>query len=1144
MVHSSTAFVSMAPYSRFPVRHLRMCALSGPDATISRLRDFQRAVSEKRNRVSRPPPPPLEGMDQGTQLAEALFPECRDEEEGVRQMKENAKQMEVIRKEVEDEKRVFEMSETEDEGISSADIARFFGIGEGAEQREAGKHGTGKNGKRKGARDGEGGVKEVAVRKMKGERRVAGGVENSSGTQHTNVGSSELECMARKSASAGIKPAVVSSTFLRDKGNQRRMLSSVAKGKRENEELRLDKEWEDGMKKEATFTVMRLNGSLPWRQGFAPVAGSGEYYPEGEFQVLDIERFTSDAGLTRGHWKLPRKKYLSGAGRNSKEENLGTERAKAARRQGYTADCRAILEGLNDLQREAVLADPERACLVLAGPGSGKTKVLTHRFAYLVRKYDVPPFNILAVTFTNKAATEMKARISALLGERFAPDWMESGPRLSVGTFHAACIRILRVYGSNIGVSSNFDICDASDSRQLVSRLLREVHKGTPDASAVRMNCDMISKLKNDREGEEGSWSKVWPKFVYKRISELRSTYDRELRSMNKLDFDDILLEARKLLTACPEVLAELHERYAHVLVDEWQDTNHVQFDLVSLLAGKRKNLFVVGDADQSIYKFRGADSGNVKRFVETFPESVSIALEHNYRSSAAIVGAAQAVIEGDSERPEKKMTTLNEFGNKVLLRETYDDRKEAHFVISTVTSMLEKGDIGSYSDVAILYRTNAQSRMIEEACVQHHIPYRLLSGTKFYDRQEVRDLVAYLKLLANPADNDSFRRVVNVPPRGIGKKTVEELENYSSHREVPLMTGLEMLVAAFKSGDTANCDVDLKRNAMSKLIQFHELYEKLQQLGTPHGVDAAGSVYGDNEEAEGGVDSLLMAIIKDVDYIEYLKRRSDNLSEEDEISEKARERVGNVTELVGAATRHSSLRRYLESVTLMERSSEEDEQEKKKKGGDTEAMSLLTLHAGKGLEFRAVFIIGAEDNTIPATQAKDEEAINEERRLLYVGMTRAKQHLTITWRAHKSIPQKGKVLPKVKSAGPSRFLNDVPKEFARRLETAATKFEREEQKQVRGGHVKIAHLAQRERRGNGANRRPSVALRAEKTERGTVSQWRVGDSVRCRQHGRGTVMTGAVGGSEGAWIEVLFTDGSQRYVHTREENVELLFTC
>lgn len=1028
-----------------------MCTLPEPDTTLSRLRDFQRAVSKKRELASRAMSRSVETADPATELAECLFPECRMSQANEGLVGENVKQIGEPLRDTEDENRVFEMLKIEDDAISSDDIAKFFGVRGSAELGAADVFATGRGEPQKETGNDGGDVEKITPGKLGAGEGILTNNTALGGVERTGVDALETRPASRKLNNSAKGFTLAGDASLRNTGIQQRAFSSVAKERYETTSSEpFEKEELDLRKREGAFSMVRGDGSLPWKRRSGRVLDPCAYYAEGEFRVLDIEQFTNSAGLTRGNWKLPRKTLLFSRGSVSRRENYENKSGTTGRHQRETTDFSAILKGLNDLQQEAVLSDPEKACLVLAGPGSGKTRVLTHRFAYLVKKYDISPFNILAVTFTNKAATEMKIRISALLGQKFAPDWAESGPRLSVGTFHAACARILRAYGSKIGVNSNFDICDTSDSRQLVSRLLRTSQNGTSDASAVRMNQDMISKLKNDSEGNESSLKKVWPPFVYKRISELRRTYDQELRSMNKLDFDDILLEARKLLITCPEALDELQDRYAYILVDEWQDTNHVQFDLVSLLSEKRKNLFVVGDADQSIYKFRGADSGNVRRFVETFPEAVTIALECNYRSSAAIIGAAQAVIEGDSKRPDKKMMTLNKFGNKVLLRETYDDRKEAQFVISTITSMLEKGNIGSFSDVAILYRTNAQSRMIEEVCVQSNIPYRLLSGTKFYDRQEIRDLVAYLKLLANPADNDSFRRAVNVPPRGIGKKTIDELEKFSSVRNVPLLTGLGLLVSAVESGDTADCNVDLKRNAVSKLAGFHELYEKLLLVGAPCGTNCESLANGGKQSPKAGVDLLLTSIIKETEYTEYLEKRSDAFSEDDEASEKARERVGNINELVRAAARHADLHRYLESVNLMEQKSWEDTNGKETKEGGKEAISLITLHGGKGLEFGTVFIIGAEDNMIPIARAKEEETVEEERRLLYVGMTRAKQHLIITWRAHKSISQRGKIVAKVQSAGPSRFLDEIPKEFARRVETAAAKLEREERSRAK----------------------------------------------------------------------------------------------
>lgn len=876
--------------------------------------------------------------------------------------------------------------------------------------------------------------------------------------------------------------------------------------------------------------IKKEEGTLPWKKGRASASANGKKVEQVNLVVAMLSEFTTDPGLPRGDGKLPKKDW-----RRAPERKSGSFVGKKDVVQ--EANCDNILESLNDLQKSAVIANPGQACLVLAGPGSGKTRVLTHRIAYLVGKYGVSPFNILAVTFTNKAAAEMRDRVSKLLGMDFAPDWSEGGPRLNLGTFHSCCARILRKYADEVGISSDFDICDTSDSRGVVSKVLRELETKAPDQSTIRMTTAMISKLKNEQANPDDSLQQIWSPRMYRRIHELRNAYDKKLRSMNKLDFDDLLVETRNLLKSNDTVLEELQNKFEHVLVDEWQDTNNVQFDIVSMLAGKMKNLFVVGDADQSIYKFRGADIRNLDRFNEVFPQAARIALECNYRSSAAIVGAAQAVIEGDRARPDKKMTTVNSFGNKVRLEQMLGDRGEAYSVISRITRMLNEGAIGSLSDVAILYRTNSQSRLVEEACVQKGIAYILLSGTKFYDRQEIRDLVAYLKLLSNPADDDSFRRIVNVPPRGIGRKTVEDLEKYSSSRNLHLLAGLDDLISN-ADNDDEDFDPGLRPSAIAKLGVFHGLFSSLRKNAEKfYGEDVSG-----NKETPDGegvqLNSLLEEILKATNYEDYVRKAGESDGDQnDGHSEKAQERVDNIKELLQAASRHSSLRQYLESATLMERNSDDVENKGDAAQKKANAISLMTLHGGKGLEYEAVFIIGAEDNIIPLSRATTPAEIAEERRLLYVGMTRAKQYLNISWRSTYF----ARGVSRRRNAGLSRFLEKVPSQFVERITLPESSLPQVDEPASNYSTGKPRW--KRRERGTSQIRANVASAAAARQETTSVSVWRVGDSVRCEKLGRGTVLVGGEERAEGASIEVLFVDGTKKYINTKIEKLDLLFS-
>lgn len=851
-------------------------------------------------------------------------------------------------------------------------------------------------------------------------------------------------------------------------------------------------------------------------------------------------------------WHLPRGGYENKASVFAVSKNHFTPKETSDR------NFDDIVHSLNPQQRDAVLCELNRPCLVLAGPGSGKTRVLTHRAAYIVRKYNIAPYRVLAVTFTNKAAGEMKQRLQKLLkssSNQASIDTIALKNDFAVGTFHSLCARMLRTYGDAIGIAPDFVICDPSDARQVVSSIVKKA-QGAVDSGKVFTILSQISKLKND--GKEELQAGPMPEAILRQLQEYRQEYDRKLRSMNQLDFDDLLLETRRMIIDSPEVLEQLQHRYQHVLVDEWQDTNTVQFDIVRLLAREHKNLFVVGDADQSIYKFRGADSRNVDRFSEVFKNPTLVALEENYRSSACIVQAAQAVIEGNRRRPDKSMRTSNAFGEPVVICKAHDDREEAQFVVKRLKDLMQAGHVQNYSDIGVLYRTNAQSRLLEEACIKSSIPYRLVSGTRFYERLEVKDLLSYVRLLANPSDDLALQRAINTPPRGIGKKTVDTLEEYAREKNTSMLGALDVMFSV-ESDSTALAGA-FRKAAVKKLADFHLLMQSLRAKAKKYGLYSETQIPGvDSEDSfdSGNVGQLITDIVKSVEYKQYLRGRGGDGKEGKaagaETNERVEERMRNVTELESAALQHATLASYLENVALVTQTRAEAGEDTDGNLIERHAVSLMTLHAGKGLEFQAVFMTGVEDGLVPmvrrsdtgADTEADREHVEEERRLAYVGMTRAKQYLFMSWRSRKLVLQGAKPFYR-EDVKPSKFFNDVPKHLVKN-ETMASGSRSSASSRSYGPSRSSGPSGQWERRtvttysSSSQTSSPPIHSTAPID---APEVWRVGDSVRCAEHGRGTITVGAPDGvNSGAWIEVLFVDGTKHYVNTMSNNVKLLFS-
>ncbi|GAP62459.1 DNA helicase II / ATP-dependent DNA helicase PcrA [Ardenticatena maritima] len=658
-----------------------------------------------------------------------------------------------------------------------------------------------------------------------------------------------------------------------------------------------------------------------------------------------------------------------------------------------------LLDGLNPQQREAVTAI-EGPVLVLAGPGSGKTRVLTHRIAYLVKVAGIEPYSIVAVTFTNKAAREMRTRLEQLLGNR--------AEGVTLGTFHAICARILRRSIHHLGYENSFVIYDTDDQRRLVKQIIIQdlnLNEKTYRPAAVQA---AISRAKNELltpEAMEKNAASYWETVA----ARVYARYQERLQQANALDFDDLLLLTVRLLREVPAELERLRRRWHFLHIDEFQDTNMPQYELVRLLGETHRNVFVVGDIDQSIYSWRGADYRNVLRFEQDFPERRTILLEQNYRSTQTILDAAQAVIRRNRHRKPLKLWTDKGRGQPIVLHEAYDEVEEAQFVVREIRNLVRQG-AARYADIAVMYRTNAQSRALEEAFVRSGVPYVLVGGTRFYERREVKDLLAYMRLIHNPFDAVSMERVINVPPRGIGARTWETLVAWANQLGVPVYTALQVLAASREGVATEEDEAvspflpdippPFGTRAANVLVDFYTmLRDFIRVRHTMNAVD------------------LLEAVIRRINYREYVDR---NLSENEDDAE---ERWANVQELLAVADQFSyadpaqSLPNFLEEVALVSDADTIDE--------NRDVVTLLTLHTAKGLEYKVVFITGVEENLLPHSRSTDEiDALDEERRLFYVGITRAKERLYLlyafrrqTWGGYET-------------RQPSRFLRDIPAEL------------------------------------------------------------------------------------------------------------------
>ena len=714
----------------------------------------------------------------------------------------------------------------------------------------------------------------------------------------------------------------------------------------------------------------------------------------------------------------------------------------------------SIYDTLNEPQREAVL-HVDGPLLILAGAGSGKTRVLTHRIAYLIEELGVNPWNILAITFTNKAAGEMRQRVDDLVGFGSESIW--------VSTFHSMCVRILRRFIDRLGYDSSFTIYDTDDQKTLMKAVCKKIDIDTKHFKE-RMLLSVISSAKNEMILPEEFELNAGGDFAQLKIAKVYREYEAQLKANNALDFDDLLVKTVQLLQTQPDVCENYQERFRYIMVDEYQDTNTVQFKLVSLLAGKYRNLCVVGDDDQSIYKFRGANIRNILDFEKEYPDAKVIKLEQNYRSTENILNAANGVISNNRGRKDKTLWTANGEGEKIGLRQFDTAYDEAEFIAEDIKREVQSG--ASYNDSAVLYRTNAQSRLLEEKFIAMNIPYKIVGGINFYARREIKDILAYLKTVDNGQDNLSVRRIINVPKRGIGLTTINRIQEAADARGISFYDALlvpEMIPGVGRSS--------------SKLNSFAALVEYLK-----------------GQAEKESLTDLLNEILDMTGYTQ-------NLEADDEID--AESRLQNIEELLNKAAAYeedcadrdekATLSGFLEEVALV---ADIDSLEE-----DQDYVVLMTLHSAKGLEFPHVYLAGMEDGLFPSYMTitgDDPEELEEERRLCYVGITRAEQKLTLT------CARKRMVRGETQYNSLSRFVREIPQEV---LDTGSNLFS--------NGKSVSADSSQRRPY---VSKKPFSALTKGSrltAQRGDSLAYGVGDRVRHVKFGEGTVTDIKEGGRD-----------------------------
>ncbi|MCZ0702890.1 DNA helicase-2/ATP-dependent DNA helicase PcrA [Natronobacillus azotifigens] len=720
-----------------------------------------------------------------------------------------------------------------------------------------------------------------------------------------------------------------------------------------------------------------------------------------------------------------------------------------------------LLNGLNNRQQEAV-RHTEGPLLIMAGAGSGKTRVLTHRIAYLLDEKGVSPRSVLAITFTNKAAREMKDRVSRLVGPEADYMW--------VSTFHSMCVRILRRDIDRIGYSRNFSILDSGDQLTVIKNIIKEKNIDTKKFEPRAM-LGAISSAKNSLKTPE-QYEKEVGNYYDKQVAEVYHAYQKRLQKNQSLDFDDLIMQTIKLFDRVPEVLEYYQRRFQYIHVDEYQDTNHAQYYLVQQLAQRYQNLCVVGDSDQSIYRWRGADIQNIMSFEKDYPTAHVVMLEQNYRSTKSILQAANAVIDHNAGRKPKKLWTDNHDGAKLHYYQAPTEQYEGLYIADQIEAYVQEKTF-NYRDVAILYRTNAQSRSIEETFVKANIPYQMIGGTKFYDRKEIKDMLAYLRLISNPDDDLSFARVVNEPKRGIGKTTLDRLQNYAADHDISMYTAVQEIDF-----------VGLSAKATKALASFGTMIKNWTQ----------------QQEFLTATD-MVEEVLKRTGYEEMLINER---SIEAESRLENLEEFKTVTQHFEKNSEDKTLLAFLTDLALIadiDRVEDDPFADNK--------VTLMTLHAAKGLEFPVVFLVGLEENIFPHSRSlMDDEEMQEERRLAYVGITRAEQILHLSHAKMRTLYGKTNFNPV------SRFVHEIPQELFEGIEV--------EEKATISSIARQPIQQQNPFQAQVANKSPVKRQAQKKTTGGEKEAWQVGDKADHKKWGVGTVVK-VSGSGESMELDIAF---------------------